>query len=49
MKLIEWILAKSNVRTALEKVITNKGAAGIDGMKVEDLRDYMNANWTSIK
>ncbi len=49
MKLIEQILAKSNVRTALEKVITNKGAAGIDGMKVEDLRDYMNANWTGIK
>ena len=49
MKLIERILDKDNVRIALEKVITNKGAAGIDGMKVEDLRDYMNANWTSIK
>ena len=49
MKLIEKILDKSNVRIALEKVISNKGAAGIDGMKVEDLRDYMNANWTSIK
>ena len=49
MKLIEQILDKENVRAALEKVIANKGAAGIDGMKVEDLRDYMNANWTSIK
>lgn len=49
MKLIEQILDKNNVRTALEKVISNNGAAGIDGMKVEDLRDYMNANWTSIK
>lgn len=49
MKLIEKILDKSNVRIALEKVISNKGAAGIDGMKVDDLRDYMNANWTSIK
>ena len=49
MKLIEQILNKNNVRIALEKVISNKGAAGIDGMKVEDLRDYMNANWTSIK
>lgn len=49
MKLIEQILDKNNVRTALEKVVSNKGAAGIDGMKVEDLRDYMNANWTSIK
>lgn len=49
MRLIEQILEVNNVRTALEKVITNKGAAGIDGMKVEDLRDYMNANWKSIK
>ncbi|MBD5163587.1 MAG: group II intron reverse transcriptase/maturase, partial [Bacteroidales bacterium] len=49
MKLIERILTNENVRIALEKVIANKGAAGIDGMKVEDLRDYMNANWLSIK
>ena len=49
MKLIEKILDKDNVRVALEKVITNKGAAGIDGMKVEELRDYMNSNLPSIK
>ena len=49
MKLIEQILDNNNVRTALARVISNNGAAGIDGMKVEDLRDYMNANWTSIK
>ena len=49
MKLIERILDKDNVRIALEKVITNKGAAGIDGMKVEELRGYMNANWPGIK
>lgn len=49
MKLIEQILNKNNVRIALEKVIANNGSAGIDGMKVEELRDYMNANWTSIK
>ena len=40
MNLIEQILDKNNVRTALEKVISNKGAAGIDGMKTEDLRGY---------
>lgn len=34
---------------ALGRVVSNKGAAGIDGMKVEELRDYMNANWSSIK
>lgn len=49
MKLIERILDKDNVRIALEKVIANKGAAGIDGMKVEELRGYMNTNWPGIK
>ena len=49
MKLIEQILAKNNVREALNRVVSNKGASGIDGMKVEELRGYMNANWTSIK
>ena len=49
MKLIERILAKSNVREALKRVIDNHGAPGIDGMTVEELREYMNANWTSIR
>ena len=49
MKLIERILAKDNVREALNRVVSNKGAAGIDGMKVEELRDYMNENWPSIR
>ncbi len=49
MKPIEKILDRNNVRVALEKVISNNGAAGVDGMKVTDLRDYMNANWPSIK
>ena len=49
MKLIEEILTKSNVREALNKVVANGGAPGIDGMTVEELRDYMNANWESIR
>ena len=49
MKLIERILAKDNVRAALNRVVANKGAAGIDGMKVEGLREYMNENWPSIR
>ena len=49
MKLIEEILTKSNVREAMNKVIAKQGAPGIDGMTVDELRDYMNANWESIK
>lgn len=49
MKLVEQILDKNNVREALGKVVSNKGASGIDGMKVEELRGSMNASWTSIR
>ena len=49
MKLIEEILTKSNVREALNKVIANGGAPGIDGMTVDEVRDYMSSNWESIK
>lgn len=48
MKLIEDILDKSNVRLALEKVLSNHGAPGIDGMPLEELRDYLNANWANL-
>ena len=30
-------------------LVSNKGAAGIDGMKDEELRGYMNENWPGIK
>ena len=49
MLLIEKILTKSNVRTALDRVVSKKGAAGIDGMGVDELRAYMNANWEGLK
>ena len=49
MLLIEKILTKSNVRMALDRVVSKKGAAGIDGMGVDELRAYMNANWEGIK
>lgn len=49
MKLIEQILDKNNVREALNKVVAKHGAPGIDCMPVEEVRDYMNENWVSIK
>ena len=34
----EAVFERENMQTALKRVESNKGAAGIDGMKVEDLR-----------
>lgn len=46
---LEEILDRRNIEKALLQVTGNKGAAGIDGMKTEELRDYLNSNWRSLK
>jgi len=48
-RLLEKIMDKENVRVALKRVISNKGSHGIDGMKVDELRAYLNGNWITLK
>jgi group II intron reverse transcriptase/maturase len=38
------ILSRENLNRAFKRVEGNKGAAGVDGMRVEDLYDYLRAN-----
>lgn len=49
MKLIEMILSSENVIKAQLRVTSNKGGAGIDGMQVNELDEYMHNNWEHIK
>ena len=49
MKLIEMILSSENVIKAQFHVTSNKGGAGIDGMHVNELDEYMHNNWERIK
>lgn len=49
MKLIEMILSSENVIKAQLRVTSNKGGAGIDGMHVNELAEYMHNNWEHIK
>ena len=44
--MLEEILDIRNVTKALKQVTANKGAGGIDGMQTNELRDYLNANWS---
>ena len=39
-KLMESILSPSNLKRAVKKVKGNRGAAGVDGMEVEELEKY---------
>lgn len=43
------VLNPKNLKKALKQVLRNKGAAGIDGMTVEELPDYLKANWKTIR
>ena len=39
--LLEKVLARDNMNAAYQKVKQNKGAAGMDGMSVEEMRPYL--------
>ena len=47
--LMEAVVARENMLLALERVESNKGAAGVDGMPVEALREYLRVHWPRIK
>lgn len=49
MELINEILSRENMLSALKAVKRNKGAAGIDKISVEELDEYFKKNWTKIK
>ena len=42
--LMEQILSKDNLNAAYLQVVRNKGAAGVDGMTVEELGAYLSEN-----
>lgn len=48
-RLMEEILERENLKTALKAVLKNKGAPGIDGMTVDELPGYLKENWTKIR
>ena len=48
-QLMEQILSRENMKLAHKKVKANKGAAGIDGISVDDIDEYLKENWTSIR
>jgi RNA-directed DNA polymerase len=46
---MEAIVERDNLRKALAQVKRNKGAAGIDGMTVEELGPYLKKHWPTIR
>jgi len=49
MQMMERILAPENLRAAYRRVQANKGAAGVDGMTVNELEAYLKEYWPIIR
>ena len=48
-RLLEQILSSENLNEAFVQVKRNKGAEGVDGMKVNELGEHLKANGERIK
>ena len=48
-QLMEEVCGRKNCQQALARVKSNKGSAGIDGMTVEQLPDYLKQDWPTIR
>jgi RNA-directed DNA polymerase len=47
--LMERVLAPANLKRAYQRVVSNKGAPGADGMTVAELADYVKQYWPTLK
>lgn len=48
-EMMKEVLRPENLKKALKQVMRNKGAAGVDGMTVENLPEYLKENWSRIR
>jgi RNA-directed DNA polymerase len=49
LQLMEAVVARENLLDAYSRVMSNKGAAGVDEMPVEQLKPYLQEHWAQIK
>jgi len=48
-QLMELVVHPTNMGRAYRRVVGNKGSAGVDGMTVKELLEYLRTNWEQIK
>ncbi len=48
-ELLDNILSRENVLEAYNQVKANKGSAGIDGITVEEIDNYLRQHWRPTK
>ena len=47
-RLMEVVCERENLKEAVRRVKANKGSAGVDGMTVDQLTDYLKQHWPAI-
>src|SRR5260370_10311870 len=47
--LMEEVCERENLKEALRRVKANKGSAGVDGMTVGAITDYLKQHWPAIR
>ena len=45
----EVVFSRDNLRRALQRVERNRGAAGVDGMAVTELGDWLKVHWPEVR
>lgn len=48
-QLMEEVCGRENCKQALQRVKTNKGSAGVDGMTVQQLPEHLKQQWPAIR
>src|SRR5215471_12642549 len=48
-RLMEEICERENLKEALRRVKANKGSAGVDGMTIDGITDYLKQHWPAIR
>ena len=48
-QLMEEVCNRENLVRAWKRVRRNQGSAGVDGMTIDDARDYLREHWPSIR
>lgn len=47
--LMEAVVERSNLWLAYRRVVENKGAPGIDDLRVDEFKDWLKVHWPSVK
>jgi len=47
--LMEAVVERGNLMLAYQRVVENKGAAGVDQLAVSELKDHLKRHWPTIR